>query len=200
MRCLKNVIIGNFFQDSKLEHIVSFVHKTFCRFWYFLDWIHFPRIDSNTFWNCNCDFFVVDCWELRDLNHTIGDFTISYKITYGKLYFESFYKLTVNTLDRIFETSFNLRKIANVGVISTATRCLKIYFRILSTFSANQRVDNNSSAYQSFWFLKHTLVLWKVFVFSLKIHHVPCVGQFAFPLTCWNPRRWKFFVIEKEPL
>ena len=84
---MKNVIIGNFFQDSKLKHIVIFVHKSFFRFRGFLYWIHFPRIDTKTLWNRNCDFLVGDGWKLRDLNHTISNISISYKnielIIYG---------------------------------------------------------------------------------------------------------------------
>ena len=94
-RCLKNIIIRNFFQHSKLKHIVIFVRKIFRRFRCFLHWIHFPRIDCKAFWNCNRDFFVVVGWELRDLNHTIGDISISFKnflIKTYKLYFGWFWK------------------------------------------------------------------------------------------------------------
>ena len=137
-RCLKNVIIGNSFQDSKLKHIVIFVRKIFCRFWCFLHWIHFPRIDCKAFWNCNCDFFVVDGWELRDLNHTIGDISISFK-TVNKLYFGWFWKnLRWTPLIEFLKHRLTFGR-AQMFLFPLQPDALKIFFRISFTLPANQR-------------------------------------------------------------
>ena len=70
--CLENVMVGQFFECSEIEHIIIIMHEVLIEFWSFLHWIHIPGSDSKSFWNCNCDFLFIDWWRLRDLNHAIS--------------------------------------------------------------------------------------------------------------------------------
>ena len=70
--CLKNVIICYFVHGPKMKQIIIFVNDIFIRFRSCHRWVDFKWLNSKTFWYCNADSPVINCWKLRNFDDPKG--------------------------------------------------------------------------------------------------------------------------------